>query len=72
MEEYMIEHIAARPGGGDGDFEILLDPLLADVFVKAARPQAQLEARLFLSTDTNPIESGSSSRQGAKSLSWKR
>ena len=44
----MIEHIPACPGGGDGDFEILLDALLADVFVKAARPQAQLESGIFV------------------------
>jgi hypothetical protein len=48
MEKNMIEDIAARPRRGDGDFEIFFDPLLTDVLVKAARPQTQLEAGIFV------------------------
>jgi hypothetical protein len=35
----MIEHVAACPCGRDGDLEVFLDAILADVFVEAARPQ---------------------------------
>jgi hypothetical protein len=33
----MIEHVTASLGGGDSDLEILLDLVLADVFVETPR-----------------------------------
>ena len=38
MKKDMVEHVVARLRRRDGDSEIFLDLLLADVFVKAARP----------------------------------
>ena len=38
VKKDMVEHVVARLRRSDGDSEIFLDRLLADVFVKAARP----------------------------------
>ena len=42
-EEHVIERLPARRGCIQGDPELLLDPLLPDEVVEAARPQAALD-----------------------------
>ena len=43
VQQDVIEGLAALPGRGDGDFEVLAQPFLADVRIEAARAQAGLE-----------------------------
>jgi hypothetical protein len=43
MKQYVIQHITARPGRVNGNLEIFLDLLLADIFPETARPQANLK-----------------------------
>ena len=49
MKENMVEHVMARARRLDGDFEICLDLLLADVFVEAARPEIDLVTQVLFS-----------------------
>jgi hypothetical protein len=42
-QQHVVERLAALPGGGDEDRELLADLLLPDVFVEPARPQCALD-----------------------------
>jgi hypothetical protein len=40
----VVQRLAPRPGGGDGDVQIALDLLLADEIAEMPRPQAVVQS----------------------------
>ena len=60
----MVESFASSFGGGDGDGEIVLDPVLAFEIIQGAWPQAGLERQVlfagFAGYDAGDIATSSS------------
>ena len=48
VEQHVVERLAARLGGLDGDLEVVLDLLLPDELAQPLRTQLQLERRIVI------------------------
>ena len=48
VQEHVIERLAALPGGGNRDLQILADAVLPDVLVEPARPQPGFVLRVLV------------------------
>ena len=48
MQQHVIERLAALPGGGDRDVQVLADAILADVVVELARTQSRFVLRVVV------------------------
>ena len=48
MKKDMIENVATSLSSGDGDLEVFFNGVLADVLVKAARPQAHVKTEILI------------------------
>ena len=48
VQQHVIERLAALPGGGNRDLQVLADAILADVVVERARAQARFVLRVLV------------------------
>src|SRR6185436_12998273 len=74
VEQDVIERFATAAGGGNGDVQILPEPVLADVLVEGPRPQSRFVLRVIVrrARGDEPIGHRPASLSSSAHSAWPR